>query len=77
MNTRTIAAFALAAPLALAACEESSSSSSGSQYQGEAQSQLGRTAEMGRNLADRIEGRDAAIGTAAAQASGGAGLITI
>ncbi|MEO1534121.1 MAG: hypothetical protein AAFS11_00980 [Planctomycetota bacterium] len=78
MNTRTtIASLVVIAPLALAACEESGSSSSGSQYQGEAQSQLGRTAEMGRNLADRIEGRDAAIGTAAAQASGGDGLVTI
>ncbi|MEO0631992.1 MAG: hypothetical protein AAFY46_14905, partial [Planctomycetota bacterium] len=77
--TRTIASLVVIAPLALAACEESGSTSnnSGSQYQGQAQSQLGRTAEMGRNLADRIEGRDAAIGTAAAQASGGAGLITI
>ncbi|MEL6795610.1 MAG: hypothetical protein AAFO89_02195 [Planctomycetota bacterium] len=76
-TSRTIASLVLIAPLTLAACEESSSPSSGSQYQGEAQSQLGRTAEMGRNLADNIKGRDAAIGTAAAQASGGAGLITI
>lgn len=77
MTTRIIASLVVFAPLALTACEESGSSSSGSQYQGEAQSQLGRTAEMGRNLADRIEGRDAAIGTAAAQASGGDGLVTI
>lgn len=79
MTTRRLAALALLAPLALAACEESTSSTSsgGSQYQGEAQSQLGRTAEMGRNLADRMQARDAAIGTAAAQASGGAGLISI
>ncbi len=79
MNTRTIATLALAAPLALAACEESGSTAnnSGSQYQGQAQSQLGRTAEMGRNLADDIQARDANIGTAAAQAMGGDGLISL
>ncbi|MEL6498782.1 MAG: hypothetical protein AAF937_06450 [Planctomycetota bacterium] len=76
-TSRTIASLVLIAPLTLAACEESSSTGSGSQYQGEAQSQLGRTAEMGRNLADNIKARDAAIGTAAAQASGGGELITV
>lgn len=77
--TRTAALLAIAAPLALAACDQSSGTqaSSGSQYKGQAQSQLGRTAEMGRNLADQIEARDANIGTAAAQAAGGADLVTI
>lgn len=76
---RTPALPVAVAALTLAACEDSSSSSSnsGTQYQGEAQSQLGRTAEMGRNLADKIEGRDANIGTAAEQAMGGDGLVSI
>ncbi len=79
MHTRTmIIPLAAATALALTGCEDSSSSSSGgSQYQGQAQSQLGRTAEMGRNLANKIEARDANIGTAAEQAMGGDGLISI
>ncbi|MEM8758409.1 MAG: hypothetical protein AAGF47_11585 [Planctomycetota bacterium] len=54
-------------------CEESGSSTAGGApaYQGEAQSQLGRTAEMGRNLADQIGARDAQIGSAAGAAMGG------
>ncbi|MEO1584928.1 MAG: hypothetical protein AAFR96_10215 [Planctomycetota bacterium] len=74
-----IACFAITAPLALAACDNNSSSANnqGPQRRNQAQSQLGRTAEMGRNLADQIKGRDANIGTAAAMASGGDGLITI
>lgn len=74
-----IACFAITAPLALAACDNNSSSANnqGPQRRNQAQSQLGRTAEMGRNLADQIKGRDANIGTAAAMASGGDGLINI
>ena len=51
-----IACFAITAPLALAACDNNSSSANnqGPQRRNQAQSQLGRTAEMGRNLADQI-----------------------
>ena len=75
-TARHAAVLCVLAPLMLAGCEESTGAASdgASQYQGEAQSQLGRTAEMGRDLADQIAGRDAQLGTAAAQAMGDAAL---
>lgn len=77
-HCNTIAAIAIAAPLALVGCDNTSNANNnGPQRRNQAQSQLGRTAEMGRNLADQIQGRDANIGTAAAQAAGGADLISV
>ncbi|MGP1271850.1 MAG: hypothetical protein ACTS22_00805 [Phycisphaerales bacterium] len=75
---RTMLTVSATLTLWIAGCDQQApSSDAGESYQGQAQSQLGRTAEMGRNLADRIEARDADLGTAAAQAVGGNGLISI
>ena len=84
MNARS-AIIALAASAAIVSltgitgCEQQSSPSGSGNTgasTGQAQSQLGRTAEMGRDLADSIAARDAQLGTAAGQIGGG-GLVQV
>jgi hypothetical protein len=79
MKTMFLASAAVAAGVCvmLGGCEQASApaptgTGSGS-ITGGAQSHLGKTAEMARGLADKIQARDAATGTAAALASGSDG----
>jgi len=60
--------------IALSGCEESGSGSAAAPpNQGGAQSQLGRTVEMGKDLRDSIQGRDMAMGALA----GGEGVFQV
>jgi hypothetical protein len=56
----------------LAGCEQQASAPAGGASTGQAQSQLGRTVEMAKDVRDQIQARDAQLGTAAAQAAGAA-----
>ena len=68
-----------ASTIALVGCEESTgSSNSGTPNQGRgAQSQLGKSVEMGKDLRDQIQGRDMAAGALADSISGGDGAVQI
>jgi len=66
--------------LTIGGCEDSSSTpSNSSPNQGRtgAQSQLGRSVEMGKDLRDQIQGRDMAAGAMADTISGGDGAVQI
>lgn len=65
--------------LAAAACEDTSAPTSGATPNpgGGAQSQLGRSVEMGKDLRDQIQGRDMAAGALADSISGGDGAVQI
>lgn len=53
-----------------AGCEQQSPAPSTGASTGQAQSQLGRTVEMAKDVRDQIAARDAQLGTAASQAAG-------
>lgn len=76
-TTRTTTTLlATIAACCLLGCEESGSgSNTSSQNQGGAQSQLGKSVEMGKDLRNQIQGRDMAAGALADTISGGDGVV--
>lgn len=73
-NTPLMHSIFACAIIAITGCEETgSSTASNSPNQGGAQSQLGKSVEMGKDLRDSIQGRDMSIGALA----GGEGTVQV
>lgn len=79
MRPARTALFALSiTALTLGACEESTTAPPPAQNPGGgAQSQLGKSVEMGKDLRDKIEARDMSAGALADSISGGDGVVQI
>ncbi len=77
-KTRTTTTLVATLAACLIGCEESGSNSAAtSQNQGGAQSQLGKSVEMGKDLRNQIQGRDMQTGALADSISGGDGVVQV